>query len=438
MKAFGTDGVRGRANVDITPELAVALGRAVTRELGRRVAIAWDPRPSSPMLVEAVAAGVASGGGVAVRLGVLPTPGLGLLLQQGGYDAGVMVTASHNKASDNGLKVLEQSGEKAGPGAVRRIEAGLAGRAAWARGPAPVPGPIQDEAGATERYVAALRALVAEPAERPLAGRRLVFDAGNGAAAAAGRMLLEGLGAEVVALGDGDGGRINEGCGALHPGVMVEAVRSHAAAAGIALDGDGDRVVLCTGSGRVLDGDAILWVLAARTWPGSVEGRPVVVEGRPVVVGTIMSNLGLEQGLKARGIHLHRTPVGDAEVLAGMRKHRAFFGGEPSGHLLLAGGPPGADGLYVALRVLGSDPAGVDRALDGYRPSHQAHRTVPGVHTEEPTLPLGLIAEIEGRGARVVIRPSGTEPVLRIMVEHLDRAVAERDAQALYEELGGP
>lgn len=431
MKAFGTDGVRGRANVDVTAELAVALGRAVTRELGRRVAIAWDPRPSSPMLVSAVAAGVASGGGTALRLGVLPTPGLGLLLQQGGYDAGVMVTASHNKASDNGLKVLEQGGEKAGAAAVRRIEAGLEGRAAWARGPAPVPGLIQEEAGAVERYVAALRALVAEPAERPLAGRRLVFDAGNGAAVAAGRMLLEGLGAEVVALGDGDGGRINEGCGALHPGAMVEAVKARRADAGIALDGDGDRVVLCTASGRVLDGDAILWVLAARSWPGAVEGKPVVV-------GTIMSNLGLEQGLKARGIQLQRTPVGDAEVLVGMRRHRALFGGEPSGHILLSGGPPGADGLYVALRVLGADPAGVDHALEGYRPSHQAHRTVPGVHTEEPTLPLGLIAEIEGRGARVVIRPSGTEPVLRIMVEHLDRGVAERDAQALYEELGGP
>jgi phosphoglucosamine mutase len=305
-----------------------------------------------------------------------------------------------------------------------------------------LPGRITEMDDAVPRYLRILETLLAERDDthprahhqpRGLDGAKVVFDAANGASVAVGRELLVSIGAEVVEIGAGDGAGINDGCGALHPLGMRKAVLDHGAAVGIAVDGDGDRVVLCDAQGRLYDGDAILWLLAGEAWPGP----PAVGEPRRIVVGTVMTNLGLERALTARGIVLHRAAVGDSEVHTVMKRVDAPFGGEPSGHVLFAHGPSCADGLFAALRAIRNRPSDLGGRLAGYTPAWQAHRTVPGLHSMEPTLPLGLVADLEKRGARVVIRPSGTEPVLRVMVEHEAQDVAEAGAQALFEELGG-
>lgn len=411
---FGTDGIRGRAGEEVTVDLALRLGAAVARVLGPRVAVASDGRPSGPMLEAAVVAGVAGAGGVARRLGVLPSPALSWAVARGEQDAGVMVTASHNPAPDNGLKVFLHDGTK--PGA--ELRAGIE-RALEAAPPAGLPGRVESDHEAGEAYVRRLVDALGAGASgegRWLRGRSVVVDTANGAATGLAARVLVALGARVWALGDGDGAGINAGCGALHPEGLAAAVVAREADAGIALDGDGDRGVLVDRDGRVLDGDALLWL-------GAAEGVDP-----PVVVGTVMSNLGLERGLAERGLRLERTPVGDAEVTAGMRATGARLGGEPSGHLLYAGGPPTADGLYSTLRALRGGPLGP--RLAGYRPTSQAHATLPraGVELDRAVATAAALVE---EGARVVVRPSGTEPVVRVMVEHADPAVARAGVKRL-------
>lgn len=418
---FGTDGIRGRANVDVTPELAMKLGNALVQVLGPRIGVARDTRPSGPMLVAATVAGITAAGGEAVDLGVLPTPGVSALAPRLKLDGAVMVTASHNPAADNGLKAVDRTGEKIDEAARARVEALLAGPLAHAE-----PGPLTRATDAGERYVAAV--LDALPRGRWLAGRTLVLDTANGAATGLAGRILGALGARVVAIADGDGA-INDGCGALHPERCLAAVRAHGADAGIALDGDGDRGHVVLPDGRVLDGDAMLWLCAAATAPEAWGGLPVV--------GTIMTNAGLEAALHARGIRLVRTPVGDAHVAEGMRTTGAALGGEPSGHVLFADGLPTADGLLTAVRALHPDPRTVADRLAGFVPHTQASAAVRVPPSRIPaTAPV--TAALEAGGARVVVRPSGTEPVVRLMVEHVDPAFARAGLDRLRAALESP
>lgn len=414
---FGTDGVRGRAGETVTATGAMALGAAVVEALGPRVAVAGDPRPSSPMLVAAVAAGVAAAGGEAVDLGTLPSPALSWHVARFGFDAGVMVTASHNPAADNGLKVFGADGSKPDAATRAALEARLA--APRLSGP---PGRVRRDADAGAAYVEALLAAVG--GGRWLKAHTIVLDTANGASTGLAARVLGALGARVWAMGDGPGDRINDGVGALHPEALAARVVEVGADAGIALDGDGDRGALVDAHGRVLDGDALLWLAAG----GAVEP--------PAVVGTVMTNLGLEHALGGLGVRLLRTAVGDAEVAEGMRRIGARLGGEPSGHLLFADGPPTADGLYACLRALRPGVRTLADRLSGYVPATQAHGTVPG-----GALPPGRIdaavAGLERAGARVVVRPSGTEPVVRVMVEHVDPAVARAGLDSLLSLLTG-
>lgn len=387
---FGTDGLRGPAATVITPALGRALGAAVVAVLGPDVWVARDTRPSGPDLLDAVCAGVVAAGGRATSLGVLPTPGLSLRVRAEGASAGIMVTASHNPPEDNGLKVLGPGGHKLDAAVLDALSAALDAA------PVPRPGGSRRDLDGTAAYVAAL--LAALPPGRWLAGKRVLFDAAAGAGEAAGAAVLAALGATVVPFA---GPAINTGCGAVHPEHAARALRDERCDVGVVLDGDGDRIALVDGSGRALDGDAILWLCRRG----------------PVMIGTVMTNLGLEQALAAEGIRLVRTPVGDANVADALVAHAAPLGGEPSGHLIFADGPPSADALYAGLRTLAAAPT-LDTA--GLTPAAQAQTNLRGVSL--PPLDLGFV---EAAGGRSVVRKSGTEALVRVMVEHADAAVAE-------------
>lgn len=387
---FGTDGVRGRAGVAITVDLASRLGNAVVRVLGGDVWVARDTRPSSPELAEAVCAGVVAAGGRATLLGVLPTPGLSVRVRDERGSAGVMVTASHNPPEDNGLKVVGGDGGKVDRGALSALT--LAMPQVESR-----PGGSRRALTGVDEYVSYL--LRSLPSGAWLSGRRVLFDAAAGAGAEAGAQVLRALGAEVIPFA---GPAINVDCGAVHPEHAARAVKETDADLGILLDGDGDRIALVDGAGRVLDGDALLWLCR----------QP------PLMVGTVMTNLGLERALQREGIGLHRTPVGDAHVAAAMLELGATVGGEPSGHLVFANGPPTADGLYAGLRAVAQVP---DLATTGFTPSAQAHLALRDVVLK--ALDFGFV---KAAGGRAVVRKSGTEPVVRVMVEHEDPAVAAR------------
>ncbi|MBM4390283.1 MAG: hypothetical protein FJ090_04105 [Deltaproteobacteria bacterium] len=386
---FGTDGIRGRAGIEITPELGRKLGNAVVRAIGAHVWVARDPRPSSPGIAEAVAQGVVEGGGFATSLGVLPTPGLSARLAEDPGSAGVMVTASHNPEADNGLKVLSAGGKKLGSGVLAAL-----GRE--------IDNPVRRAGGSrrnlddgVDRYVKWLLAHL--PPGTWLEGKRILVDPAMGAGAQAGRKLLEALGAQVELF---SGHAINDRCGSVHPQFAAMALRKGGHDAALVLDGDGDRVAMVAADGRILDGDHLLWILR---------------EG-PVMVGTVMSNLGLERALGGAGIRLHRAPVGDTFVAASMDDLAAPVGGEPSGHIIVRGGTPTADGLLVGALALARSP---DLSTAGYHPCPQAHAALRDVsRTDADT------AFVTEAGGRAVVRKSGTEPVVRVMVEHADVTLA--------------
>lgn len=420
---FGTDGIRGPVGAAIDGVVAWRVGHGLGRHLGGgAVAVGRDTRPSGPALAQAVIAGLRAAGVDAIDCGVLPTPALAAVVRAHRLAGGVMVTASHNLADDNGLKVLGAGGDKADVDTRAAIEGELAERYQ------PVaPGPR-----------GALRPAPTLDAWDPLAGValrgvRIVLDAANGAAHGLGADRLRAAGASVTVLGTGEGRAINARCGALHPEAMVQAMTD--ADVGIALDGDGDRLALAvrTDTGvRVLDGDAVLHVL----------GQDVPAGG--AVVGTVMSNLALEQGLGARGVRFVRTAVGDAEVWAAMEAHDARIGGEPSGHLMFRGGasdPVGSCGLATAARVLALGLDVVRARLAAWSPATQRAVAVPRLALRPALVAADaagiadavapIVQALTASGARVVVRPSGTEPIVRVMVEHVDPAAAAEGCDAL-------
>ncbi|MFG0318289.1 MAG: phosphoglucosamine mutase [Planctomycetota bacterium JB042] len=441
---FGTDGVRGVANEGmLAPERVLALGRALGR-LARRdgaegpVALARDPRRSSPMIAAGLAAGLASEGVEVLDLGVLPTPGLAVLLEGLGASLGAMVSASHNPMRDNGIKVLLADGGKLADDDELWLEAELDRPPA---SPAPTGagvGDVRRVDAAVDRYV---DVLAARFDGLSLEGMRIVVDAANGATSEAAPRILERLGADVaLRFASPDGLNINDGCGAVHPEAMARDVVAEGADVGVAFDGDGDRLMLASADGSVQDGDRVLYVCGRERLAGGT-----LKDG--VLVGTVMSNFGLELAMRALGGRLHRTPVGDRHVAAALREHGWGLGGEPSGHVIF-GAEHGfvGDGLYSALSVL----AVIARTGT---PMHELSRDLKAVPQvllnvpvrekppldEQPAL-AGRIEEAEaalaGEG-RVLVRYSGTENLLRVMVEGTDDTIVRSEAEAIADVVRG-
>ena len=427
---FGTDGIRGVANVHpMTPELALALGRAVTFVAGRgkrhapRVLIGKDTRLSGYMLETAIAAGVTSMGGRVLLCGPVPTPAVAHLTVSMRADAGIVISASHNPYDDNGIKIFGDDGFKLPDAAESEIEAlvrepPLLGE----RRTGPAIGravKLEDSRG---RYVAFVKNTF--PRDLTLDGLRVVVDAAHGAAYVVAPLVFSELGARVHAIGvRPNGTNINRECGALHPDHARTEVIRREAQIGIALDGDADRVIVIDEKGRIVDGDAVMAMCATRMKRDG-ELR------RDTVVATVMSNLGLERALDAQGIALVRTPVGDRYVVEAMRKGGFNLGGEQSGHLIFLDHASTGDGLIGALQVLAL-MVRTGRPLSEL--AEEAMEQVPQVF-ENVTLParkpleemtslqalIGQVKAALGEEGRVLVRWSGTEPKLRVMVEGPD------------------
>jgi phosphoglucosamine mutase len=431
-KIFGTDGVRGKANVPpMTPEFALRLGRAIAFVAGRdkkrqiRVLIGKDTRLSGYMFETALASGVCAMGGHVMLTGPIPTPAIAQLTQSMRADAGVVISASHNPFEDNGIKIFGPDGFKLPDEDEAAIEALLEGDALDL---APVTGSRIGDAvrvdDARGRYVVFAKSTF--PSRLTLDGVKIVIDAAHGAAYRAAPTVFEELGADVVALGvSPDGTNINAGVGALHPEVMAKRVVAEGAAFGIALDGDADRVIVADEKGNIVDGDAIMAMCAARLLKqGKLPGQ--------TLVATVMSNLGLERAMQALGGRVERTAVGDRYVVEAMKKGGYAFGGEQSGHLIFLDHATTGDGIVAALQVAALV---LESGLPLSAIAHAALSRVPQVLKNETfatRAPLDTLArtllviqKVEttlGSRGRVLVRWSGTEPKLRVMVEGEDEA----------------
>lgn len=430
---FGTDGIRGRANQHpMTAEVALRVGLAAGKMFmssdDRRhlVVIGKDTRLSGYMIEPALVAGFASVG-MDVRLfGPLPTPGVAMMTRSMRADLGVMISASHNGFADNGIKLFGPDGYKLSDEKEAAIEAlmdegleqGLAEPAKLGR--------VQRIDDAQARYVEIAKATF--PRGLSLAGKRVVVDCANGAAYKVAPTALYELGAEVFRVGvSPDGTNINQECGSTHPEAMVEAVRTYRADIGIALDGDADRLIVCDEKGQIVDGDQIM-ALIADDWIG--KGR--LAGGG--VVATVMSNLGLERFLQARGATLERTKVGDRYVMERMREGGFSLGGEQSGHLILRDHATTGDGLLAALQVLavmverGEPMSALARQFQPVPQLLQNVRHAGGKPLETAAVKK-VIADAEARlngSGRVVVRASGTEPLIRVMAEGDDERLVRQ------------
>jgi len=404
---FGTDGVRGVVGADLTPALVERLGAAAAAWCGRgRVLVGRDTRGSGPELEEAFARGVVSAGGVAVLAGVLPTPAVALLAQ----DLGAVITASHNPPEYNGVKLFDREGQKLTDDQEQEIETLVD-----EPGPPAPPGSVERLDGAVDGYLDH----VLDRFGSDLAGLRIAVDCANGAYSGIAPAAFERVGAEVTAIANApDGHNINAGCGATDLGMLRETVLAGGHDLGIAFDGDGDRMLAVDEAGAVVDGDQIVAVLA-------------LAHGVDQVAVTVMANLGFHRLMEERGIAVHVTDVGDRYVLETLRREGALLGGEQSGHVIWLGDHVTGDGLAAALLLCG--------ALAGRRLS-EAVAVMPvfpqvkeNVHVARREVPQAVSAEAErlngqlaGRG-RVLVRPSGTEPVIRVLAE----AETEEEAKDL-------
>jgi len=430
-RLFGTDGIRGRSNTyPMTAEVALALGRAAGSFFRRgdhqnRVVIGKDTRLSGYMIENALAAGFVSAGMRVMLTGPLPTPAVAFLSRSLRADLGVMVSASHNPFEDNGIKLFGPDGFKLSDALELEIERRIAAMDKNGEAPADEIGRAMRYDDARGRYLENLKSSF--PRGLDLGGRKIVVDCANGAAYHIAPDLFFELGAEVISIGVSPNGRnINARCGSTYPTAVQEAVREHGADLGIALDGDADRVVLVDEQGHLIDGDQVL-ALIARSW--AAEGR-LTGDG---IVATLMSNFGLEGFIRGLGLVLHRTKVGDRYVVERMREGALNVGGEQSGHVILTDFATTGDGLLAALQVLAvlcrnDRPASdVCRAFD---PLPQALRNVridSAIDLTGPALaPIirANEARLAGHG-RLVVRPSGTEPLIRVMVEADDEGLLE-------------
>jgi phosphoglucosamine mutase len=439
-KYFGTDGIRGRANSTITPELALKVGQAAGLVFRRgehrhRVVIGKDTRLSGYMIETALVAGFSSVGMDVLLLGPMPTPAVAMLARSMRADLGVMISASHNPFDDNGIKLFGPDGYKLSDKVEleieRLIDADITKRLAKAE----ALGRAKRIDGVHDRYIEFAKRTL--PRNISLEGLRVVIDCANGAAYSVAPEALWELGADVISIGvEPDGFNINRECGSTFPEALCRKVREMRADIGIALDGDADRVVIADEHGHVVDGDQLLAVVA-ESW--QADGRLA----KPGVVATVMSNLGLERYLQTLKLALVRMPVGDRYVLEHMREHGYNVGGEPSGHIILSDYTTTGDGFIAALQVLA-----VIKKLD--KPVSQiCHRFAPlpqvlknvRYRSGKPLENSKVRSAIEdaeqrlnGHG-RLVVRPSGTEPVIRVMGEGDDKALVEEVVDVIVDAL---
>ncbi len=436
---FGTDGIRGVANAELTPELVLALGRAAARVLPAAVfVVGRDTRRSGPLLQAALSSGLAAEGADVVDVGVLPTPGVAWLSQSRQLPAAV-VSASHNPFADNGVKIFAAGGTKLPDAVEQAIEAELAqalsGAARRPRAPTGHGvGRLWSEAGAAGAYT---DHLVSVLGDGTLDGLAVVVDCANGAAAEVAPHVLRRLGAQVtVVAGEPDGANINDGCGSTHPGALAAAVVEHGADLGLALDGDADRLLAVDAAGTLWSGDHLLALFA-----GDLAGRGRLA-GNTVVV-TVMSNLGLRLALAEKGIAVRETPVGDRYVLEALDADGLSLGGEQSGHIVFRELSTTGDGILTGVLL-------ADLVHRSQRPlaelAGRSMRWVPqvlvNVAAADPSAAVADPAVREelaaaearlGERGRVVLRASGTEPLVRVMVETEDEQLARSTADQLGE-----
>jgi phosphoglucosamine mutase len=443
-RLFGTDGVRGLANADLTPELSLSVARAAAGVLADRdgtsrpvAVVGRDPRASGEMLEAAVVAGLTSAGAEVLLAGVVPTPALAHLTAETGADLGVMISASHNPMPDNGIKLFSRGGHKLPDAVEAAIEQTvLSGASAGHRPTGAGIGRVRALPDAAERYVQHLLSTVAEP----LTGLRLVVDCAHGAAAATAPEVYRRAGAIVHAIGDEpDGWNINDGIGSTHLGPLVEAVRRQGADVGIAHDGDADRCLAVTAQGEVVDGDAILAVCALA----------LQEQGRlkdDTVVATVMSNLGFHHTMRAAGITVHTTAVGDRYVLEALRERGLSLGGEQSGHLVFLDHATTGDGLLTGLALLSRMRATGASLAELASVVHRLPQTLINVPVTDRMAvseshavaeAVNAVEEELGDTGRVLLRPSGTEQLVRVMVEAPSQEQADAVAARLAEVVAG-
>jgi phosphoglucosamine mutase len=432
-KFFGTDGVRGKVGTEpMTVEFALRLASAAARTLapnGGSVLIGKDTRLSGYMFEAALEAGFVAAGVNVYLTGPLPTPGVAFMTQRFGCDFGVVISASHNPYDDNGIKFFDRSGGKLSDALEAAIERELGAA------PSTVESRRLGRAIRVDRSRTHYQDFCAAtlPQGMRLEGLKLVIDCANGAAYKVAPRVLADLGAEIVPIGCSPNGRnINDGCGSLQPGLLQLTVPGVRADAGIALDGDGDRVAMVDHLGRIVDGDQLLYVIArGRHEEGGFPGP---------VVGTVMSNLGLEHALRALGLEFRRAAVGDRYVLEMLRETGGVLGGEASGHLLCLDKATTGDGLVSALQVLavmrrtGSKLAELVAHMERYPQVLLNVKVAKRIDLAKlPAIGIA-VAAAEARlkdSGRVVLRPSGTEPLIRVMVEGREEATVRAEAEGL-------
>ncbi|TYR34650.1 phosphoglucosamine mutase [Mesorhizobium microcysteis] len=429
---FGTDGIRGRANrLPMTAEVAMRVGMAVGMSFQRgnhrhRVVLGKDTRLSGYMIENAMVAGFCAAGMDVFLLGPIPTPGVAMLVRSLRADIGVMISASHNPYYDNGIKLFGPDGYKLSDEIEARIEQLLDRDVDIALADAEALGRAKRVDGVHDRYIEFAKRTL--PRSMSLSGLRIVVDCANGAGYKVAPAALWELGAEVIAINDEPNGlNINEDCGSTHPLGLAKKVHEVRADIGIALDGDADRVVIVDETGAIVDGDQLM-ALIAESWHRS--GR---LSGGGLVA-TIMSNLGLERFMGDIGLSLHRTKVGDRYVVEHMRAHGFNVGGEQSGHVVLSDFSTTGDGLVSALQVLACIKRAdrpVSEVCRKFEPVPQVLKNVrfAGSAPLEHKTVKEAIAEAQarlGEKGRLVIRPSGTEPLIRVMAEADDRSLVEQ------------
>jgi phosphoglucosamine mutase len=439
-KYFGTDGIRGRANGTITPELALKVGQAAGLVFQRgehrhRVLIGKDTRLSGYMIETALVAGFTSVGMDVLLTGPMPTPAVAMLTRSMRADLGVMISASHNPYDDNGIKLFGPDGYKLSDEIELEIEQLVDSDVGKKLAKSAALGRAKRIDGVQDRYIEFAKRTL--PRNLSLEGMRIVVDCANGAAYKVAPDALWELGADVVTLGvEPDGFNINKECGSTDPKALSQKVREVRADIGIALDGDADRVAMVDERGHVIDGDQLMAVIAA-SW--KEDDRLA----RPGVVATVMSNLGLERYLGSLGLKLERTAVGDRYVLEHMREHGYNLGGEASGHIILSDYATTGDGLVAALQVLAvvqKQDQPVSQVCHRFEPLPQVLRNVrykTGKPLDDAKVRLAIKdaeQRLNGQG-RLVIRPSGTEPVIRVMAEGDDKSLVEDVVDGIVEAL---
>jgi phosphoglucosamine mutase len=440
-KYFGTDGIRGRANGTITPELALKVGQAAglmfqNGEHRHRVLIGKDTRLSGYMIETALVAGFTSVGMDVLLTGPMPTPAVAMLTRSMRADLGVMISASHNPYDDNGIKLFGPDGYKLSDEIELKIEKLIDGDFIKRLAKPADLGRAKRIDGVQDRYIEFAKRTL--PRNLSLEGLRVVVDCANGGGYRVAPEALWELGAEVISIGvEPDGFNINKECGSTKPAALAAKVHEVRADIGIALDGDADRVLIVDERGHIVDGDQLMAVIA-ESW--SADGRLA----KPGVVATVMSNLGLERYLKSLGLALQRTAVGDRYVLEHMLGHGYNVGGEASGHIILSDYATTGDGLVAALQVLAvvqKQDRPVSEVCHRFEPLPQILRNVryrQGKPLEDAKVRRAIESaeqKLDGHG-RLVIRPSGTEPVIRVMGEGDNKTLVEDAVDGIVEALG--